>query len=406
MKDESNSETQHQRPSTHDLTPNTQDLTPNTQDLRPFSGKRLLIAGGGTGGHLYPGLAVAEVWTRGGGVVGFVGAPGNIEERVVPGAGYPFYKVEVRGFARGRSWRDRIQVVRALFLLFTLAPLRQALHAIREFRPTVALGIGGYVSGPLLLAARLSRVPTMILQLDACPGLANRIAGLFVDRIGVAMGDVGVEFRRRDRVRLVGNPIRSEIVSASRAEALDAFALVPGRRTILVFGGSLGSRAINQAITGALRQLESVGRDIQVIHVTGRAHPIALAPEEADALGIIYRALEYCDRMPLALAAADLVVCRAGATTIAELTARGAPAILIPWSGAADNHQEGNARMLEVSRAARVLTDRDLTPESLADEIRALIDQPDRLEAMAAASREMGVPDAADRVALELAKLG
>ncbi|MCA1597068.1 MAG: glycosyltransferase, partial [Chloroflexi bacterium] len=162
-------------------------MTTHATAIQGITGCRLLIAGGGTGGHVYPGLAVAGEWTQGGGIAAFAGVPGNIEARLAPEAGYPFLPVEVRGFTRGRSQEARRKALAAMFKLLTLAPVRESTAAIRQFKPDVVLGVGGYVSGPVLLAARLLKIPTMILQLDAHPGIANRLAGKFASRIGVAI---------------------------------------------------------------------------------------------------------------------------------------------------------------------------------------------------------------------------
>ena len=365
---------------------------------------RILIAGGGTGGHIYPGLAVAEEWTALGGTAAFIGVPGNIEARVVPEAGYPFYPIEVKGFTRGRSASARLKAIKALVLLLTLSPLRQALTAIREFRPDAVLGVGGYVSGPAILAARIAGVPTMVLQLDARSGIANRVASLFASRIGISIPEAAAQFRRRDRVRLVGNPIRKGVLSCTNADGIAAFELDGDRKTLLIFGGSLGSLAINEAAVGALPIIAEGGHGshLQVIHVTGKKYPVRLETSRAQDLGLKYEAMDYCDRMPLALAAADLVISRAGATTIAELTARGIPAILVPWAGAADNHQEGNARAMEAAGAARVVLDRELSAVPLAAAVNDLIRDPARLHSMAAAARSRGIPDASARVAAEL----
>jgi UDP-N-acetylglucosamine--N-acetylmuramyl-(pentapeptide) pyrophosphoryl-undecaprenol N-acetylglucosamine transferase len=385
--------------------PNSQSAAADTPAL---DGRRLLVAGGGTGGHIYPGLAVAAEWAAAGGTAAFAGVPGNLEARLAPAAGYAFYPVEVRGLTRGRSLSARLGALRALLLLLTLAPLREALSAIRRYRPDVVLGCGGYVSGPVLLAARLKHIPTMILQIDIGVGLANQLAGRFVDCIGVALPEAGERFARQGAVRVVGNPVRSEIISASRQDGIKAFGLDESRQTILAFGGSLGSRAINEALVGALRILlarPDWAATRQVLHVTGKNNLISLDSAEAERAGLKLVAPPYCDRMPLAYAAADLAICRSGATTAAELTARGLPAILIPWAGAAENHQEGNARVLERRGAARVILDSDLSPERLASELDGLISAPGRLRDMATASRAAGIPNAASLAVQELARL-
>jgi UDP-N-acetylglucosamine--N-acetylmuramyl-(pentapeptide) pyrophosphoryl-undecaprenol N-acetylglucosamine transferase len=248
----------------------------------------------------------------------------------------------------------------------------------------------------------------MILQLDSHPGIANRWSGCFATRVGVALPEYARQFARSDRIHVVGNPIRAEVMSASRDDGLAAFALESDRRTILAFGGSLGSRAINQAFVDALRMLShrpgwALGH--QVLHVTGRANLITLSPVEVEEMGLLYRSMDYCDQMPLALAAADLAICRSGATTLAEITARGVPAILIPWSGAADNHQEGNARALERRGAATIILDSELSPNGLAAGIDEMLSQPYRLVEMAAASRSAGRPDAAQQVVDVLASI-
>ena len=267
--------------------------------------------------------------------------------------------------------------------------------------------MGGYVSVPGVLAARRERIPAVLHEQNAVPGLANRALSRLARLVGLSFAAAGRSFPRRvrGRLRLTGNPVREEIlrVAADREplakEGRKELGLSDRRRTVLVFGGSQGALHVDRAAAGACRILAG-RRDLQVVLITGEAHldPIRRSLRPAPR-GLVVRTFGFLDRMDLAYACADLVVSRAGATTIAEITAVGLPAVLIPYPYATGRHQEANAQALRRAGGASVMLDDQLSAESLAERIEGMIDHQERLEAMAERSRAFGKPDAADRLA-------
>lgn len=363
---------------------------------------RLLIAGGGTGGHLFPGIAVAEEARRRGGEVRFVGTARGLEARAVPAAGFPLETLDVTGLKR----------MGAAAFAKGLARLPRALWAARGIlarcAPDAVLGVGGYASGPLVLAAALLRVPTAIQEQNSVPGFTNRALGRFVRRVFTAYDDAAAFFPAR-KVELVGNPIRAAFARAApaaptaTAPSNDA-ATAPPR--VLVLGGSQGARAVNDAVLGAAAILRDRDALPAIVHQAGAADEVRCA-DRYRALGLGDRAITrgFIDDMPAAYAAADLVVARAGALTLAELAATARPAILIPLPTAADDHQTRNARACERAGAAVVLPQTGATPAALADTIAALLAAPTRLAAMRDAAARLARPDAAARICDALERL-
>jgi len=374
---------------------------------------RAVLAAGGTGGHVYPALAVAAELTRlrPEARLLFIGGD-RMEARAVPEAGYPFRAISVHGLAGrgleglGRRLRAGAELVPALC---------QCLATLRRFRPQVVIGTGGYVSGPALLAARLLGLPLLALEGNRTPGWTSRSVARMVDVMAVAWPEMEAFFAERvgDRGRVVvtGLPVRPRVLEMRREEGAAALGFEPGRRTLVALGGSLGSRRINEALVGALRLVDDGRgrlREVQILHVTGRQHPVSLPPEEAGVMAPRYQAAVYLEaEYPAALAAADLVICRAGASTVAELTARGLPSVLVPWSQAATGEQVRNAEPLAKAGAAVVIQDADLGPERLAEVLGQVLWDQGRLERMGNASRLLGRPRAAEAVAqlaIELAE--
>ncbi|WP_304172539.1 undecaprenyldiphospho-muramoylpentapeptide beta-N-acetylglucosaminyltransferase [Limnochorda pilosa] len=382
---------------------------------------RILIVAGGTGGHIYPGLSLAdalrEAVAREGGraEIHFVGTRRGLEERVIPPAGYRLTTLPALGFPRGRGVRQLPAWVRSLSVNgYTWL---RALALVAAFRPHVAVGMGGYLTGPVLLAAHLLRVPTLVHEANARPGVANRLAARFVRHVAVGFEAAASGFPQARRVTVTGNPIRPEILQGDRRRALERLGLEEGRPTLLVLGGSLGARPINEALFAARERLEAGVPGLQVIHQTGAGEFARVAqawqqvrmaqvgPGEVRWKG--WRVVPYLDPVADCLAAADLVCSRAGGSTCAELTALGRPALLIPFAAAAEAHQEENAAALVRAGAARLLPQRELTGERLAQELVDLLTRPDRLAAMGRASRRLGRPQAAQHLAqlvLELAQ--
>ncbi len=342
----------------------------------------MVIAGGGTGGHVFPGLAVADAVRRAGGKVLFIGSARGIEAHVVPAAGYPLETVPIRS-VRGRgvlggasaAW----QVPRAA---------AAACCILRRARPDIVVGTGGYASFPVVLAAWLQRVPAIVLEQNARPGLATRALAPMAHAVCTAFSETA-EYLRGARVICTGNPVRQWAPRGPKP--------APGTFTLLIFGGSQGAHRINVEAVGAVRALAVDTPGLRVIHQTGEADKDWVAAAYRDSR-IAAEVHAFIDNMGEAYARADLVICRAGATTVAELTALGKAAILIPYPFAADDHQRINAEVLERHGAALVLLDRDLTASALAERVRALARNPAQLDHMSCAARALGRPDAAERV--------
>jgi UDP-N-acetylglucosamine--N-acetylmuramyl-(pentapeptide) pyrophosphoryl-undecaprenol N-acetylglucosamine transferase len=360
---------------------------------------RVVIAGGGTGGHLYPGIAVAEeLRARGGHEVLFVGTARGIEARVVPREGWPLELIDVAGLKGGGLVgiaRGLLRVPRALW---------QSLRILRRFRPDLVVGVGGYASGPLVLTAALTGRATAILEQNSIPGVTNRILGKVVRAVFAAFAESERFFPSR-KVKLVGNPIRQRFLSGTGTSTETGAGAGAGAGTVLVCGGSQGAHAVNEVAVEAIALLAAEGRAPRVVHQTGEKDRSAVE-ERYRAAGVQAEVRAFIDDMAAAYRSAELVIGRAGATTLAELTAIGKPAILIPFPHAADDHQTVNARALETAGAARVFAQAGLGARALADAIAQLLaDEPGRAK-MAEASRALGRPDAARAIADALVALG
>jgi len=365
---------------------------------------RVVIAAGGTGGHIYPAIAIAQALTarHPGARVLFIGTRERMESRVVPAAGFDLATIAVRGL-RGRQ--RILRRARSFWALLSGRSVRHSLRILRLHRPHVVVGMGGYVSGPVILAARLLRIPRITVEQNQRPGFTARLTARMSQVLCVPTPQAAQHARRMvpDRVRIdvTGTPVRREIVDTTTAQARDALGLAEDRLAILVTGGSLGSRDLNAAFSGAVEILarsEPIARRIQVLHLTGERELIHPHADLLRAAAIPYHAQKYLDEMHLALAAADIIVTRGGGAALAEITARGVAAIVVPWSGAAGNEQEQNARPLAEAGAAIVIHDAELNAELLAKMLRELVEDSERREAMARRSRALGRPDAAERV--------
>jgi UDP-N-acetylglucosamine--N-acetylmuramyl-(pentapeptide) pyrophosphoryl-undecaprenol N-acetylglucosamine transferase len=373
----------------------------------PIQAPRVVLAGGGTGGHVYPALAVAAALRAQRPQTQFLFVGGDrLEARLVPASGLRFRAISVHGLA-GRGLSDMSRRLRSLAELALGLPLLQSLAALRRFRPHVVIGTGGYVSGPVLLAAYLLRIPCLALDGNRTPGWTSRALARIVDGIAVAHHEaarlLARRLRRGVRVSVTGLPVRPEIAALTRGAGAAALALDPALTTLLALGGSLGSQRMNDALVGALGILtrrDGWVETIQVVHVTGERYAAGRSKLGDRGLPPGYRAVPYLGpHYPESLAAADLIVSRAGASTVAEVTARGLPAVLIPWSGAATGEQFLNAEPLARAGAAVIIPDRELTPERLAQVLEELLQDEDKRARMACASRELGRPRAAEQVA-------
>ncbi len=366
---------------------------------------RVLLTGGGTGGHIYPALAVAESLREldPAGELLFVGAAGGMEERLVPRAGVAFAGVR----AAGVVGKGAARAARALLLL--AAGTRQALGVLRRFRPDVVVGTGGYASVPVGLAAILSRVPLVLQEQNAVPGLANRVLARRAALVALGYEAARRRFPPNTPVMVTGNPVRASVLGTSREEARSALGLSAREVLVLAFMGSRGSATVNRALVTAAAILEGEPA-LRLLAATGQAHwEDAVAelgragilgarcddPPEARTARANSTFVPYLFDMDRALAAADLVVCRAGAITLAEVMARGLPAVLIPSPHVTHGHQEANAAVLGAAGAAEIVPERELTGRRLAAVVVALAGDTSRRAAMAAASKALGNPRAA-----------
>jgi UDP-N-acetylglucosamine--N-acetylmuramyl-(pentapeptide) pyrophosphoryl-undecaprenol N-acetylglucosamine transferase len=347
----------------------------------------LMIAGGGTGGHIYPAIAIAREFVARGPSrkVVFVGTEKGLEKQIVPKAGFPLEFISVGGL-KGKGGLD---LIRSLFRL--PVGFLQAWRVVGRHRPSAVLGVGGYSSGPVLLAAAMRRIPTIVHEANAYPGLANRSLARFVTKVAIAFAEAAPRLKRSDAV-VTGNPIRAEFFTVNRQPSTAT------RKRLLVFGGSQGSRVLNEAMSGALLFLARLKDSMDIVHQTG---PNNLAPvQEAYRQSAFSnaRVVPYLDPMVDEIAAADLVVSRAGAMTVGELCAAGRGAILVPFAAATNNHQELNARVVERAGGAVVITEKELTPERLAGAISSILGDAERSARMGAAAKSLATPDATKKI--------
>jgi UDP-N-acetylglucosamine--N-acetylmuramyl-(pentapeptide) pyrophosphoryl-undecaprenol N-acetylglucosamine transferase len=351
---------------------------------------RVILAGGGTGGHVIPAIAIAqELQKRYQAEVLFIGTARGLENRLVPTAGFPLQLVKVGAL-------NRVSLATRLKTLFDLPrALFGAGRLLNEFQPDVVIGVGGYASGPAMLAAIRRRIPTLAFEPNVVPGFANRVVSRFVSAAAVQFEQTAERFRN---AVVTGVPVRPAFFQIPRKPYVQA------SPTLLVFGGSQGARAINQAVTRAIRPLAGRVPGLQVIHQTGERdyNDVLAAYTQAD---VPAEAHKFIDDMPGFFARADLILCRSGASTVAEIAAAGKPAVFVPFPLAADDHQRRNAEALERTGAAVVVEETKLDEVWLVDTICALFDFPDKLARMGDAARAMAHPEAAKDIAELAAKI-
>lgn len=354
----------------------------------------MLIAAGGTGGHIYPGIAVAKEILRRDpeSQVKFVGTARGLENKLVPQAGFELSIIDSAGL------KNVGMIARARGFLVLPKSLLGARSAIRAFQPDIVIGAGGYVSGPVVLTAALLRLPTLVMESNALPGWTNRVLARFVDKAAVSF-DAALPFFRGKAV-VTGNPVRREFFEIPRRDRR------PGEFSVLVFGGSQGAHAINEAMVAALPWLDGLKDGLQVTQQTGEADFASVSSGYRDA-GWDERAVvrKYIEDMVTAFANVDLVICRAGATTTAELIAAGKASVMIPFPLAADDHQRKNAEALATAGAGKMILQQELSGKRLAEEIVALAQEPEKITAMEEAARKLSRGDAAAAVVDLIEKL-
>jgi UDP-N-acetylglucosamine--N-acetylmuramyl-(pentapeptide) pyrophosphoryl-undecaprenol N-acetylglucosamine transferase len=348
---------------------------------------------------VYPGIAVAEEWRRRhpDSEVIFVGTSRGVENSAVPQAGFTLKTIAARGIPR----RIGFGLVRAVAA--AVKSVAQAASLLREIRPHVVVVTGGYVSGPVGLMAKLRGIPVVVQEQNSVPGATNRWLNLIADEVHISFVESRNYFRRRNNLKVTGNPIRRSLLRQDRTSAYEFLRLDPRRSTLLVFGGSRGAASINRAFQDALPRLDRL-QNLQVIWQAGRDEAPAMR-ERAKRVSIPVHVVPYLDQMEKAYAVADLAVCRAGAMTIAELTACGVPAILVPYPYATHDHQTLNARGLLERGAAEVIKDQDLTGDLLAQRIIHLFQDESRLRRMARNARAFSRTNAAERLVASIEAL-
>lgn len=361
---------------------------------------KIIISGGGTGGHVFPAIAIADALKKlkPGADILFVGAKGKIEMEKVPAAGYPIKGLWISGFHRQLTLRN------LAFPLKVASSLWQSRQIIREFKPDVAVGVGGFASGPILRAAAHQGIPTLIQEQNSYAGVTNRLLSRNADRICVAYEKMEQYFPA-EKIALTGNPVRKDLVSsqADKSAAAVHFGLDPGKPTVFVFGGSLGALSINEAME-ANAGLLAEHPEIQVLWQVGKLYQERFGAGQTAALPNV-QVRPFIDRMDLAYSLADLVVCRAGALTIAELQLLGKPAILIPSPNVAEDHQTKNARALVEKDAAVMLPNKDAA-ESIIRKSLDLLNDPEKRALLSGNMLKMAKPDAAEEIARMVVGLG
>ncbi len=354
-------------------------------------GIRLLLTGGGTGGHLFPAVAAAQEFLRQlpETQVLFVGTERKVDTRSLKA--YSFASDSIKCY--GLKGKNPLELLKAIAIL--PVSFYQAGRIIRRFRPNIILGVGGYVTGPVVVAGRILGIPTVIHEQNSIPGLANRKLGPFVDRVCLSLPRSEHEFSR-EKIHYTGNPVRRNILELAGNPSLNAVA--GNKKTLLILGGSQGARDVNRLVSEGLENLSNaLLGDLRVIHQTGEQDFVAIK-QVYERRGIEALVQPFFTDMAEIYRQADLLVSRAGATTLAEIAVLGKPAILIPYPFAADNHQEKNADYYVAGGGAIVMRQHEITSDVLAGNIRQLIFDEGKLSAMGLAMKKLAFPDAAEKI--------
>ena len=353
---------------------------------------KIAFAGGGTAGHLMVGLSTAEeIRSRfNEAEIIFFGTDKKFEKRCVEQRGFQFQQM------RARKWEKSYKGV-FMFIVTTFISVIESILAIRKFNPDIVVGLGGYASVAPIIAAKLHSIPTILLEQNVIPGKANRFLSKWVDEVYCHWRGSLKWFNKANVVRITGTPIRKDILYSQRSRSAEKFGLSSSKKTILVTGGSQGAQAINEVILRCLPKLEPLSNELQIIHCTGEYgyEAAKAAYKQTDINAFV---CSFLDDMGAAFSMADVIICRAGATTIAEITAIGIPSILIPYPHAADNHQYWNAMELASNGGGYLLQQIDLTPEKIIELITDLFNNKEKYDRMKMFNKGMGIPNAATKV--------
>lgn len=353
---------------------------------------RIVVSGGGTGGHIYPALALIREIQKYNNQAEFlyIGTEQGLESKLVPRENVPFKSIHITGFKRKLS----LDNVKTIFRF--LKGVSDSKKLLKEFKADVVIGTGGYVCGPVVYAASRLGIPTIIHEQNSVPGLTNKFLSRFVDKIGICFEEAR-SFFPEEKVVFTGNPRASEVLSQDGIKGRLSVGLKLDKPAVLIFGGSRGARPINEAVMKSLSELRS--KPYQILYITGDVH-FDKVQQEVELVGnpdnVVIK--PFVHNMPEVLDGIDLTVSRAGATTLAELTSLGIPSILIPSPYVTNNHQEKNARSLSERGAAKLLLEKDLTSKKLVEEIDQIIMDEEQLRKMKKSAEELGIRDAANRL--------
>ncbi|WP_251549065.1 undecaprenyldiphospho-muramoylpentapeptide beta-N-acetylglucosaminyltransferase [Neobacillus muris] len=353
---------------------------------------KIAVSGGGTGGHIYPALALIREIQKDNKDAEFlyIGTKNGLESKIVPHENVPFKSIYITGFKRKLSFENVKTVLRFL------KGVRDSKRILKEFQPDIVIGTGGYVCGPVVYAASKLNIPTIIHEQNSVPGLTNKFLSRYVNKVAICFEEAR-EYFPEQKIAFTGNPRASEVAGKDGIKGLLSAGLTTTMPAVLIFGGSRGAKPINEAVVKALPEL--AGKPYQVLYVTGDVH-FENVKKEVDLVGnpknVVIK--PFIHNMPEVLAGIDLVVSRAGATTLAEITSLGIPSILIPSPYVTNNHQEKNARSLGDQGAAVVLLEKDLTSNSLVSQMDWILLNKSTLQEMKQKSKKMGVPDSAGRL--------
>ncbi|HVV55774.1 MAG TPA: undecaprenyldiphospho-muramoylpentapeptide beta-N-acetylglucosaminyltransferase [Mucilaginibacter sp.] len=366
--------------------------------MKSAKGKRVIISGGGTGGHIFPAIAIANALRRidPDTEILFVGAKGRMEMERVPAAGYSIIGLDIQGIQRKSVLKN------LLFPFRLLGSVMKSLRIIKEFKPDVAVGVGGYASGPLLYAASLKKIPCLIQEQNSFAGITNKRLGKKAAKICVAF-DGMEQFFPADKIIKTGNPVRKDSIAieGKREQALKEFKLSPDKKTIIAIGGSLGARTINESVLAGLDKI--IAEDVQLVWQTGKLYYGGIK----DTIGntpVNIQVMEFLNRMDLAYAAADVIISRAGAGTIAELCIVGKPVILVPSPNVAEDHQTKNALSLVKENACEYIPDVDAMKKLIPAALELLKDEK-RQKELSANLKKLALPGADEVIAQEVFKI-
>ncbi|EHQ25680.1 undecaprenyldiphospho-muramoylpentapeptide beta-N-acetylglucosaminyltransferase [Mucilaginibacter paludis] len=361
--------------------------------------QRIIISGGGTGGHIFPAIAIANALKKLNPQheILFVGALGRMEMEKVPAAGYQIIGLDIQGIQRGSIWKN------VMFPVKLLKSVRKALTIIKDFKPNAVVGVGGYASGPLLYAASLKGIPYLIQEQNSYAGVTNKWLSKKAETICVAFDGMG-QFFPQDKIIKTGNPVRKESVDIAnkRISSLELLKLSTAKKTILITGGSLGAGTLNKSVMAGLDKL--IAADVQVIWQTGKYYYKDIVEKLGENYHPNIRIMEFLNRMDLAYAAADVIISRAGAGTIAELCIIKKPVILVPSPNVAEDHQTKNALALVQTNAAMLVADRD-AEEKLIDKVLELLKDAAKRKTLGDNIGKLALPNADEVIAKEVIQI-